>query len=193
MDKWILFDVDDVLCNFRESLYTSFKPHKDVHWSTWDNYDCVKLFGLKNEAELHVHMRDKKVLENSDLEPGALDMFNQLKYSGYHIGLLTARAWHKEGKDITEQFVHAHNLPVDRVVISGFHTDTKSSHIPKFTGEIKAYVDDSVHHVQDFISQGVSQSYLMDRPWNKSSNLPRVNSLRDFENIILKRTLKPKF
>lgn len=186
MDKWIVCDVDDVLCNFRESLYHSFKQFNlDLHWSQWNTYNCVSIFGLKNEAELHQHMIEHMVLENSDLELGVLDFFNEIKSCGFQIGLLTARAWHKDAQQITEQFVHKHALPVDKVVISGFHMDKKSSHINKFTGKIEAYIDDSSHHIEDFISLGINNTYLMDRPWNKSYNLPRVNNLQEFKNNIL--------
>ena len=193
MDKWIIFDLDDVVGNFRDSLYQSFKAlNKDIHWSTWDTYDCAKIFQLKDQQELREHMVNYKVLENSTLEPYAKQVFEELKENGYHIGLLTARSWHKQAQKVTEEFVHSYDLKVDRVVISGLHEDKKSLHIPKFTGEIKAYVDDTSHHVEDFINNGVENVFLMDRPWNQSSELYRVNDLKEFQDKILKKP-KPRF
>lgn len=186
MNNWIVFDVDDVLCNFRESLYCSFKSiGKDVHWSQWTKYASLELYGLTTEQELHHHMATHKVLENSKVEDGVPEFLEEFKLAGFNIGLLTARAWHKNGKNITEEFVHNNKLSVDKIVISGLHTDKKSAHIDKFTGHITAYVDDSIHHIEDFISKGVSNSYLMNRPWNQISDLPRINDLNQFRNLII--------
>jgi Haloacid dehalogenase-like hydrolase len=186
MDNWIIFDVDDVLCNFRESLYCSFKNiGKDVHWTQWTKYASLELYGLKNEQELHLHMATHNVLENSKVEEGVPEFLVELKEAGFNIGLLTARAWHQNGKTITEDFVHNNNLCVDKIVISGLHTDKKSEHIDKFNGNITAYVDDSIHHIEDFISKGISNSYLMDRPWNQSSELPRINDFHQFRGLVM--------
>ena len=186
MDNWIIFDVDDVLCNFKESLYRSFKNiGKDVHWSQWTKYASLELYGLKNEQELHYHMAAHNVLENSKVEDGVSEFLAELKNAGFHIGLLTARAWHKNGKTITENFVNENRLCVDKIVISGLHTDKKSEHIDKFQGKITAYVDDSIHHIEDFINKGIAGSYLMDRPWNQFSDLPRINDLNHFRGLVI--------
>ena len=53
MKKWIIFDVDDVVVSYRESLYQSFKLlGKDIHWSEWKTYKHVNIYGLNNYEEL---------------------------------------------------------------------------------------------------------------------------------------------
>jgi uncharacterized HAD superfamily protein len=180
-DKWIVFDVDDVLCNFRESLYQSFrKIGKDIHWSQWEVYHHSKIYNLPDTLSLHNHMKDSLVLENAEVEQEALEVLTQLKKEGYKIGLLTARAWHAEGQNITEEFIFKNNLPVDKLVISGQHQDKKSMHIDKFEGKIIAFLDDSIHHVKDFQEHGIP-AWLQSRPWNESDKaLPRVASLKEF-------------
>lgn len=186
MDKWIIFDVDDVLCNFRESFYSSFKNlGKDIHWSQWTQYASFKMYGLKNEKELHEHMVFYNILENSKVEEGAAQLLLDFKSSGFKIGLLTARGWHKNGKSITENFVNDNNLCVDKIVISGLYKDKKSQQIDRFKGNVCGYIDDSTHHIEDFINQGVKNSYLINRPWNKDSNLPRIADFNQFKKIII--------
>jgi uncharacterized HAD superfamily protein len=183
--KWIVFDVDDVICNFRESLYQSFKDiGKDIHWNDWTSYRHNEIYSLSGEEELRYHMAHYEVMQKSHLEEHVCEIFNRLKQKGYSIGLLTARGWHEEGLKITEQFVEKYNLPVDKVVISGMHMDKKSAHKDKFDGELVAYIDDSIHHIEDFTSQHIC-AFLLDRPWNRLNNtLPRVHSLLEFEQKI---------
>lgn len=192
MSKWIVFDVDDVICNFRESLYQSFfNVGKDIHWSEWSSYNHTIIYNLSEDKELHNHMKDHFVLEKSTLEDGVLELMNRLKKNGFNIGLLTARAWHSNGQDITQDFIEKHQLPIDKLVISGQHKDKKSVHIDKFPGEIVSYIDDSIHHVQDFREKGVN-ALLLDRPWNQDSQLPRVFSLIEFEETLLNAKSKLK-
>jgi uncharacterized HAD superfamily protein len=184
MDKWIVFDVDDVICNFRESLYQSFKDKGlDLPWQDWNHYNHVKMFNFTHEKELHLHMKEALVLEKSLLEEGVREVMTNLKQKGYKIGLLTARGWHSEGEIITQAFIDKYSLPVDKLVISGQHMDRKSAHMDKFKGEIAYYIDDSIHHIQDFLSQGV-KAFLMNRPWNQDSILPRIHSLKEFEEQV---------
>ena len=186
MDNWIIFDVDDVLCNFRDSLYHSFKViGKDIHWNQWTDYASIDMYGLPDEKALHAHMIQYKVLEKSQVEDGVVDALKELKKAGYKIGLLTARAWHKDGQNITENFVDKNDLCDDKIVISGFYKDKKSQHIDKFSGNICGYFDDSIHHIEDFITEGVKNSYLIDRPWNQQSSLPRVKNFSDLIKLMI--------
>lgn len=184
MNKWIVFDVDDVICNFRQSLYQSFKEKGlDIPWQTWNHYNHVKMFNFNQESELHQHMKEYLVLEKSLLEEGVLEVMHSLKEKGYQIGLLTARGWHAEGMAITQAFIEKYDLPVDKLVISGQHMDRKSAHIHKFEGEVVYYIDDSIHHIQDFLSHGI-KAYLMSRPWNQDCEFNRVQSLKEFSEQI---------
>lgn len=192
MDKWVVFDVDDVICNLRDSLYESFKNKGvDIPWQNWNTYNHVAIFGLNNEKELHNHMKESLVLEKAILEEAVLDIMQKIKNKGYKIGLLTARAWHQDGELITQEFIQAHHLPIDKLVISGLHTDRKSAHIDKFEGKIVHYIDDSIHHIKDFTSKGI-HAVLLDRPWNQDSDLPRVVSLIEFETQIKDLKIKLK-
>lgn len=193
MKKWIVFDVDDVICNFRESLFQSFKKlGHDVHWSTWSSYKHTEIYPIKDESDFHDHMVNHQVLENALIEEHVKELFTQLKKDGYSIGLLTARAWHENGYNITQKFIEHNQLPVDKLVISGKHMDKKSDHIAVFEGQIIAYIDDSIHHVVDFLEHDIP-AFLMNRPWNEQAKeLPRVHTLNDFKEQIQQLDQKTK-
>lgn len=187
MKKWIVFDVDDVICNFRESLYQSFKIKGiDFHWSEWSSYNLTANYKFEDDNEFIRHMLDSQVVENAAIEEYVKEFFENLKNHGYHIGLLTARGWHHEGFKVTEHFVRSNGLTVDKIVLSSSYHDRKSAYLKEFEGEVKGYIDDSIRHIVDFISLSVPNVYLLDRPWNQENReLPRVNSLKEFSNIIL--------
>lgn len=187
MKKWIVFDVDDVLVNFRQSLVNSFIPlgiHKP--WENWTHYNHVNIFEMSDEKELHHHMIKHQVIEKISLEPEVFEIFHYLKNKNFHIGLLTARGWHPQGVELTQKFVEKFNLPVDKIVVSKGHMFKKSVHINDFNGQIEFYLDDSIHHIEDFKSHGIS-AFLVDRPWNQNSSLPRLHKLQDIIDIVDKK------
>lgn len=184
MNKWIIFDVDDVVVSYRESLYQSFKAlGKDIHWSKWETYKHVQIYGLKDYEEFLNHMISAKIIENCLIEDGVSDLINKLKEDGYSIGFLTARSWHNKAYDLTIDCINKYKLPIDKVVIANFK-GKKTDYLKDFSGEIVGFLDDSPGHVKDFIDAKIPNSYIMDRPWNKSNiELPRVKNYEEFYKI----------
>lgn len=188
MKKWIIFDVDDVVVSYRESLYQSFKLlGKDIHWSEWKTYKHVNIYGLNNYDELLEHMIKYNIIENSIIEEGVSHLIHQLKKDGYSIGFLTARSWHQNALELTENFVEENQLPVDKIVISGFK-GKKTDYLNEFEGETVGFLDDSVGNVEDFLSKNIMHSYLMDRPWNQeNTDLPRIKNYDDFYKLFSRK------
>jgi FMN phosphatase YigB (HAD superfamily) len=191
MQKWIIFDVDDVVVSYRESLYQSFKAlGKDIHWSQWNTYKHVKIYGLKDYDEFLEHMKTYRIIENSPIEEGIFDLLHKLKEDGYSIGFLTARSWHPKAYEVTQEFIEKYKLPIDKVVIANFK-GKKTDYISEFSGEIVGFLDDSIGHVEDFVTANIPNSYLMDRPWNQENvSLPRIKSYNDFYNSFSKKSVK---
>lgn len=187
MKKWIIFDVDDVVVSYREALYQSFKVlGNDIHWSQWETYKHVKIYGLKDYDEFLHHMIDNKIIENSPIEPGVVELINKLKQDGYSIGFLTARSWHPQALKVTQHLVEQYNLPVDKVVIANFK-GKKTDYLQEFPGQIVGFLDDSPSHVEAFIKAKIPNSYVMDRPWNKNIDLPRIKTYDEFYNVFSKK------
>ena len=188
MKKWIIFDVDDVLVNFRQSMSNACKTiNKDVHWTKWTSYKHAEIYGFSSSAHVKTFMQEAEVLENAKVEPGVRNVLQLLRDRGYSIGLITARGWHPRGEIITSNMVKDNELAVDKIILSHAHTDKKSEFINQFDGEIVAFLDDSPKHVMDFIEHGVT-SYLMHRPWNVDDiDLPRVNTILQFLDCVIKK------
>lgn len=184
MKKWIIFDVDDVVVSYRECLYQSFKAlGKDIHWSQWDTYKHITIYGLTGYDEFLNHMIDNQILENSPLEEGVASLICQLKEKGYSIGFLTARSWHPHAYAITQEMVKKHNLPIDKIVIANFQ-GKKTDYLHEFEGEIVGFLDDSAKHVEDFMESNIPNACVMDRPWNQDkTELPRIKNYEEFKAL----------
>lgn len=185
IQKWIIFDVDDVVVSYRESLYQSFKAlGKDIHWSEWDTYKHVNIYGLKDYNEFLNHMIEYQIIEKAIIEEGVSQLIHKLKDKGYSIGFLTARSWHSKAYQITMKCVEDYNLPVDKIIIAGFK-GKKTDYLHDFPGKIVGFLDDSAGHVEDFIKANIPNSYLMDRPWNQDKiSLPRIKNYEEFYHAI---------
>jgi uncharacterized HAD superfamily protein len=132
-------------------------------------------------------MRKYQVIENALIEDGVSELIYKLKADGYSIGFLTARSWHPKAYEVTQNFVKKYNLPVDKIVIANFK-GKKTDYLNDFPGEIVGFLDDSTGHVEDFIATNISNSYLMDRPWNQDNiTCPRIKNYDDFYNKFFKK------
>lgn len=187
--KWIVFDLDDVVFNFRQQWYEASLNEGLVipHWSEWPSYDYLDYFKLKDINELNAMLIKHQCLEKAKPEPEALEALQALKERGYMLGALSARSWHPRASEATLEAFKRHHLPFDKLVISGLYFDKKSEHIEKF-GEICGYIDDSSKHIEDFKSKGIPNVILRQRPWNieMQKTLPSVNSLTEFVELINK-------
>jgi uncharacterized HAD superfamily protein len=191
MNQWIIFDVDDVVGMYRETLYQSFKKlGQDIHWSKWDSYKHVKIYGLKGYDEFLEHMLKHEIIENLALEEGVAKLIHQLKNEGYLVGFLTARSWHPNAYSITQNFAQKYNLPIDKIVIANFQ-GKKTDYLHEFESEIVGFLDDSPSHVEDFLAANIPNSYVMNRPWNQDKmTLPRIVDYQEFYDKFKKPKLK---
>lgn len=188
-EKWVIFDLDDVVYNFREQWYqSSLAEGIDIpHWSQWPSYDDLSYFKFNNQEDLRAMFIKHKVLENAEPEPEARAAIELLKASGFKVGALTARSWHPEAHEATIESFNRNGLMFDKLVISGLHNDRKSAHIDKFGGNILGFVDDSPQHVKDFTENNVSNVYLRQRPWNTAirKEFPSVGNLLEFAREVI--------
>lgn len=179
MSNWILFDVDDVLCNFRFSLQKSFeKENQFIDWRDWSSYEFYKIYDI-DVKDLDNHFMKYRVIEDAVLDSGIKHVFDKIKEDGYQIGVITARGWHPDGYNITKKFLDTHNLSYDKIVVTD-HTKNKIHYINEFNGSIHGFLDDNFHHVEMFSKHGIN-AFVLNRPWNKMFDYNnRVYNLEDF-------------
>lgn len=188
--KWAVFDMDDVLTDFATSSYETMVAlgYPDIPVSAWPNYNINDIYGLPSHLEFIQIMIEQQILQKSKVKEHALDTLLAFKEKGFHIGILTARGWHPEAQKITNEYVIKNELPVDKIVIAGHHTQGKLFYASQFLedGEIFCYVDDSPKHIRDFSDAGI-YAKLLRTSWisdQEAHGLEQVHSILDYKNTV---------
>ena len=160
----IIFDLDDVLSNLRESLYQVM--HKatgiDKHWRDWHHYDLSRHFSIDNDA-LNAILVNQRALESCVPEPGAVTATKRLSAQGFELIIVTARAWHPQAFELTQTWLHAHDIDFHGLCV----VPLGSNKMDVLAGctDIVLAIDDHPRNIRHYQQAGVS-TLMVDRPWN---------------------------
>ena len=137
-----------------------------VHMWGWTPEQFVEACNAAVDAGvLHLH---------SDPYPGVVEMFNELRGSGYSIHIVTARNFGTRSAHNTADWLREHDLDYD-----GLHFLKE-----KWVVGTDIHLDDSPATFLSMIDHG-SDVYLLDRPWNRHVDARdrRVKTYADFVRI----------
>jgi len=192
-DKWVFFDVDDVLVDTSTPLELALRKMTGLHLphTAWPNHMFTELYGIGKERaeEMRAVWVQERVLETAQVFDGVRETFHEFADEGYRLGLITARAWHPKAREITEAMVNENGLPVEEIKLMGFF-DSKADILRDCGLSIHGFIDDTARHAQGVAALGV-HSVLQSRFWNQSAvDTPRVERIGDFPQWLRLRTLK---
>lgn len=162
----ISFDLDDVLGHFHPLLLQELSDYTGIQ---------VDIDSLTNNDVIHSHFgldeypRDfiiqNRILERLDVIEHAHTAMWVAKNLGYDVSVVTARAWHPSGTQITEDWLHG--FPVDRLHVVGIEPGEKAKAFDQYA-DICCHIDDSPHFaVEAKHHRSVEMSALLHRPWNQ--------------------------
>jgi hypothetical protein len=173
MKNICLVDLDDTLIDLKEPMKWAMDSEtgKDIPWQNWDHFDVPSIYGLSQDEFLELCIRHK-VLENAIIHSQSHRFLQDLNNLGYYTVLITARGWHPQGKEITEQYIIDHNLEVDELILVG--VDESKAELARKFGNIKFTIDDRMKHCREYMKSGIVENVLLyDAPWN--SYMSRLN------------------
>jgi hypothetical protein len=185
--QWLIFDVDDVLCDFVPTVYEIGGKYNllstDIHHSQWDSYNHLNYFKHNDADKFREFLVEANVLEQCKATKGAKH-FMQWAKDNYELGFITARGYHPHAQRVTEEFLEK-ELGVDgKVIVSGLYGSNKSQYANDFEGSIIAYIDDNPSHVREFSKLGIN-SVLMTQFWNNQENdILRVKNFDEYKAFI---------
>lgn len=165
-----LIDLDDTLGDFKDPLMKALNKAtgKRIHWSKWTNFDVPELYEISHDDFLDICIKEK-VIENTKVNETSASFLSDLKYFGYHNILITARGWHPNGRELTEQWLSDNELIIDEVIVVDVH-QSKVDSIAHIDG-IEFSVDDRIKHCREYMqSNKVKYVVLYDAPWNSYMN-----------------------
>lgn len=140
----------------------------------WDEYEEISFY--KNNIE--------KIAKNLGVIEGAKEYIDKLHYDGHLIYIITGRdnGEYKEPYNMTKNWLDDNNIYYDSLILTDAydkHAKTKEC----LDHNIDIIIDDSVHICSDCIENGIT-TILMDTPYNKNADIPRVKSWEEFYRYV---------
>lgn len=175
----IVFDLDDVLCEFNASLAQVLAEHLDdpsvaTHHHTWSQYEIAHLYpSVDPFDDIFHHMERHGIIDTLSVVSSARNLCNAFYEMGHEIVILTARGWMTNPEVITKRWLDTNGVKYDRLIISG-HKMSKKYYMPS---EALCYFDDNAQHILD-CAHLVDRPYLVSRPWNTSLTTALSNVMR---------------
>jgi hypothetical protein len=169
MKKNVWFDVDDVCVDTATQIYKVMleKTGKDIPVSSWTSMYFTDFYQLGKDRveEMRGWWKEFGIIEKAEPFMGTLESMRKIAKAGHVVNLITARDWHPNARNLTEDFVNKYNLPVKEIKLLAFG-ESKTNMLKEQAHTISAFIDDSDSHVRGMKSLGVS-SVLVRRPWNQ--------------------------
>lgn len=146
---------------------------KDIHWNDWDCYDLGKIYDIDMPAVADC-IQNNKLLQNVELMDGSMEFLHLLKSKNYIIHIVTARAWHEKGYEVTKEWLQSRNVPYDALNVTS-HAIAKIDAVKYYYNHIDLAIDDCFDHINDYNKSGlVKHSLLFHHPWNKNHTYDKI-------------------
>lgn len=184
MKKSIVFDLDDTLCDFSYQLLLTVNEvyGKNIQMSDWNSYNIDEVLGFKVEQFFDM-LRDCKVIEKCQPVTNAR-MVLEAVAPNYEINIVTARAWHDQGKEITTDWFAQHGLPYDNIIVCppGHSKIEMITHLDN----VHLAVDDrDIHCVEFHECPKINKALMIDKPWNRDvKDVHRIYDIKEVLNYI---------
>ena len=191
-------DVDGILADFNEGYVkllgsiapdVKFPPLGDTYPDTW-NYHLAAGVSKEQNKQSWDYIKNSETFW-FDLNPyhNTVSFLVWLKgFSRRHDVYFITNRMGGNAKFQTERWLHKAGFGEPTVLLSA----TKA--LACNAVEIDYYVDDKNENVRD-VAQNAPKTkcYMLQRPWNEQiNNVPRIESLHDFQNVLTLATLKGK-
>ncbi len=171
MSKYVVFDVDDVICPSSIPLQKALTllTGKDIPLKDWYDFQLTRVYDVPFsviEEAFHVsHMLE------TDMHDFTSAVFQAVRDAGMRVGVLTARSWHPHGHEKTLEKLEQANARPDKLLVCS-HSKSKADYIQNF-GEVALYIDDNASHIHDVsaVMQGTT-CLLRNNPWNLRYEIP---------------------
>ena len=152
---------------------------EQTDWETWHHY---RTYGCTDElfVEILQDFARAGLFTDAPPFPGVPEAMQRLSAAGHTIHVVTDRP--EFVIEETRNWLTKHDIPADTVTIGRDKTVFKNYGPGPYYA-----IDDRVENVQAMRDAGVN-AYLLTWPWNESSELPRVSSVDEYVDIVLKET-----
>lgn len=189
-------DIDNVISNFNEELLSEYINHDKTLRNTGiinENAYYIRkgMFDWTEEEENNFYKNNiERIAKNLKVKDGAKKYIDKLKEDGHYICIITGRnnGEYQEPYEMTKQWLDNNLIRYDNLILTDTY-DKEEKAIKCLENNIDIMIDDSVGNCKYCIENNI-KTLLMDSPYNKFSNMPRVNNWEEIYEVINSMTKK---
>ena len=183
-------DIDNVISDFNKKLLEEYKIHdKELRNSGIinKNADYIRkgMFDWSKEEETNFYNNNiERIVKKLGIIEEAKEYIDKLHYDGHLIYIITGRdnGEYKEPYNMTKNWLDDNNIYYDKLILTdAYNKHAKTEKCLEYNIDIM--IDDSVPICSDCIENGIT-AILMDTPYNKYSNIPRVKGWKEFYRYV---------
>ena len=183
-------DIDNVISNFNNTLLEEYLLHDKTLRNSGvinKNADYIRngMFDWTENEELTFYKKNiERIAQNLGVIEGAKEYIDKLHKDGHFIYIITGRdnGDYTDPYNMTKKWLDKNNIYYDNLILTNAY-DKHAKSLKCIEHNIDIMIDDSVNICNDCISNGIT-TVLMDTPYNKYSNIPRVKSWKEFYEYV---------
>ncbi len=185
-------DIDNVISNFNEVLLKEYLNHDKELRNTGiinKNAEYIRrcIFDWNDEEERDFyHNNIERIAKSLTVVDGAKEYIDKLKQDGHIIYIITGRdnGEYADPYNMTKEWLDKFDIYYDELILTNAYKNDKHGKTEKcIENNIDIMIDDSVHICNDCIENGIT-TLLMDTPYNRQENIPRVHSWKEIYDYI---------
>jgi len=174
----VMWDLDGVATLWVEPFYPFMCNELDLAATEWLEWHHYRNHGIEDAhfVELLTKYAEQGGFAEQTVVPEAVEAVKQIKAAGHSQHVVTDRpeaAWAD-----TEWWIDTYLPEIDTLTMGRDKTVFKA-----YGGPTYYAIDDRVENVEAMRKAGVF-AYLLTKPWNEHSDLPRVTTLNEFADIV---------
>ena len=128
----------------------------------------------------------ERIVKELKVKDGAKEYIDKLKEDGHSIYIITGRdnGEYSDPYNMTKEWLDKNFIYYDKLILTNAYKNDKHGKTEKcLENNIDIMIDDSVHICQDCIDNNIT-TLLMDTPYNKQVNMPRVHNWKEIYEYI---------
>lgn len=185
-------DIDNVISNFNEELLKEYIIHDKELRNTGIINENAKYIrnGMfdwndKEESDFY-HNNIERIAKSLGIIDGAKKYIDKLKEDGHSIFIITGRnnGEYSDPYNMTKKWLDKFDIYYDKLILTNAYKNDKHGKTEKCKeNNVDIMIDDSVHICTDCSQNGIT-TLLMDTPYNKTANIPRVHNWKEIYDYI---------
>jgi len=185
-------DIDNVISKFNEELLKEYIKHDKELRNTGivnENADYIRrgMFDWTEDEEINFYRNNiERIAKNLKVKDGAKEYIDKLISDGHLIYIITGRdnGEYSDPYNMTKKWLDDNSIKYHSLIFTNAYRNDKHGKTEKCKeNNIDVMIDDSVHICQDCIDNNIT-TLLMDTPYNKLVDMPRVHNWEEIYEFI---------